>query len=166
MSDSNQLRAATRGILRLKSFSAKQQFAELLRDNAVDVITLEPLNVGGILASRKLADMVDAHYGVIVPHSAQGPICTLACLQTAACTPNFYMQEYFDEFNVGWEKDLFTWNPKLVDGHLELPTAPGLGSDLNLEVIQQHPYHGDQPDINLWQKNWHFRRSEEESRNE
>ena len=161
MSDSNQLRAATRGILRLKSFSAKQQFAELLRDNAVDVITLEPLNVGGILASRKLADMVDAHYGVIVPHSAQGPICTLACLQIAACTPNFYMQEYFDEFNVGWEKDLLTWNPKLVGGHLELPTAPGLGSDLNLEVIQQHPYHGDQPDINLWQENWHFRRSEE-----
>jgi len=143
-----------------ESFSAKQQFAELLRDNAVDVITLEPLNVGGILACRKLADMVDAHYGVIVPHSAQGPICTLACLQVAACTPNFYMQEYFDEFNVGWEKDLLTWNPKLTNGYLEIPRAPGLGSDLNLEVIAQHPYHGEEPDMNLWQEDWHFRRSE------
>jgi len=145
-----------------ESFSAKQQFVDLLRDEAVDVVTLEPLNVGGILASRKIADLVDAHYGVIVPHSAQGPVCTLACLQIAACTPNFYMQEYFDQFNVGWEKDLLTWNPKLIEGHLEIPTTPGLGSDLNLEVIAQHPYHGEEPDISLWQEDWHFRRQEKE----
>src|SRR6266700_7330206 len=43
-----------------ESFSAKQQFAELLRDDAVSVVTLEPLNLGGILACRKIADMVDA----------------------------------------------------------------------------------------------------------
>jgi galactonate dehydratase len=78
-----------------ESFSAKQQFLELLRDDAVDVIILEPLNVGGILACRKIADLADAHYGVIVPHSAQGPMCTLASLQIAVCTPNFYMQEYY-----------------------------------------------------------------------
>jgi galactonate dehydratase len=143
-----------------ESFGAKQQFVDLLRDEAVDVITLEPLNVGGILASRKIADLVDAHYGVIVPHSAQGPICTLACLQIGASTPNLYMQEYFDQFNVGWEKDLLTWNPKLTNGYLEIPKTPGLGSDLNLEVVEQHPYHGDKPDISLWQEDWHFRRSE------
>ena len=96
--------------------------------------------MGGILATRKIADMVDAHYGVILPHSAQGPICTLANLQIDACTPNFYMQEYFDQFNEPWEKDLLTWTPKLVDGYLELPTSPGLGAELNLEEVKKHPY--------------------------
>ncbi len=143
-----------------ESFTAKQQFVELLRDDAVDVITVEPLHVGGILGTRKIADLVDAHYGVIVPHSAQGPICTLACLQIAACTPNFYMQEYFDQFNVGWEKDLLTWNPKFVNGYLQIPEAPGLGSDLNLDVIREHPYHTE-PDISLWDVDWHFRREQE-----
>lgn len=141
-----------------ESFSAKQQFVELLRDDAVSVVTLEPLNIGGILACRKIADMVDAHYGVIVPHSAQGPICTLACLQIAASTPNCFMQEYFDAFNVGWEKDILTWNPRLIDGHLELPSAPGLGADLNLDVVREHPYSGT--DITLWDENWHFRKDE------
>jgi galactonate dehydratase len=143
-----------------ESLSPKQQFVELLRDDAIDVVTMEPLHLGGILGSRKITDLVDAHYGVIVPHSAQGPICTLACLQIDACTPNFYMQEYFDQFNVGWEKDLLTWNPRLVDGCLELPTAPGLGADLNLEVVKAHPYH-EIGDISLWDQDWHYRRESE-----
>ncbi|HMD99335.1 MAG TPA: mandelate racemase/muconate lactonizing enzyme family protein [Terriglobia bacterium] len=143
-----------------ESLSSKQQFVELLRDDAIDVVTMEPLHLGGILGSRKIADLVDAHYGVIVPHSAQGPICTLACLQIDACTPNFYAQEYFDQFNVGWEKDLLTWNPRLIDGCLDLPTTPGLGADLNLEVVKAHPYH-EIGDISLWDKDWHYRRESE-----
>ena len=142
-----------------ESLSAKQQFVELLRDDAITIVTLEPLHVGGILATRKIADMVDAHYGVIVPHSAQGPICTLACLHIGVCTPNAYMQEYFDQFNVGWEKDLLTWRPRLENGHLTLPTAPGLGADLNLDVVLAHPYAGT--DVMLWDEEWHLRRDQE-----
>jgi len=141
-----------------ESLSSKQQFVDLLRDEAIEVVTMEPLHLGGILGSRKVADLVDAHYGVIVPHSAQGPVCTLACLQIDACTPNLYMQEYFDQFNVGWERDLLTWNPRLVDGYLELPVTPGLGSDLNLEVVKAHSYN-ETGDMNLWQKDWQYRRS-------
>lgn len=138
-----------------ESLSAKQQFVELLREDAITIVTVEPLNVGGILATRKIADMVDAHYGVIVPHSAQGPVCTLACLQIGVCTPNAFMQEYFDQFNEEWEKDLLTWTPQLESGHLSLPTAPGLGADLNLEVVKEHPCVGT--DMNLWAEDWHFR---------
>jgi galactonate dehydratase len=144
-----------------ESLTTKHQFADLLRDDAIDIVTLEPLHVGGILGSRKISDLVDAHYGVIAPHSAQGPICTLACLQIAACTPNFYMQEYFDQFNVEWESQLLTWNPKFEKGYLEIPKRPGLGADLNMEVIQAHPYHSG-GDITLWDKDWHFRRLEVE----
>ena len=142
-----------------ESLSSKQQFAELLREDAITVITVEPLHVGGILATRKIADMVDAHYGVILPHSAQGPVCTLANIQIDVCTPNFYMQEYFDQFNEPWEKELLTWTPKLVNGHLEIPTAPGLGADLNLEEVKRHPYH-ETGDMLLYEPDWHFRRSE------
>ncbi len=141
-----------------ESLASKQQFAELLREDAINVITVEPLHVGGILATRKIADMVDAHYGVILPHSAQGPICTLANLQIDACTPNFYMQEYFDQFNEPWEKDLLTWTPKLVDGYLELPTCPGLGAELNLEEVKKHPY-VETGRMFLFEPDWHFRQS-------
>ena len=142
-----------------ESLSHKSQFVELVRDGEIDVVTVEPLHVGGILAARKIADLVDAHNGVVCPHSAQGPVCTLVGLQLAACTPNHYIQEYFDQFNVGWQKDLLTWTPQLTDGYLPIPTAPGLGADLNLDVVRQHPYH-EHTDMNMWTENWHFRRDE------
>ena len=58
---------------------------------------------------------------------------------------------------MGWEKDLLTWSPRFVDGCLELPSAPGLGADLNLEVVEAHPYHAE-GDISLWDTDWHYRR--------
>jgi galactonate dehydratase len=85
-----------------ESFSNKQQFAELLKYDVVDMWQPEPLNLGGLFAARKIADFVDAHYGMVAPHSAQGPVCSAACVQLSACTPNFFLQEIFDDFNVPW----------------------------------------------------------------
>jgi len=141
-----------------ESFSSKQQLAELLRHNAVDIINFEPLHMGGILGSRKAADMVDAHYGTIIPHAAQGPICTLACLHIDIATPNAWLQETFESYNESWELDLVTKFPKLKDGYFELPEGPGLGADLNLDEVRRHPYH-ESPDISLFEEEWQFRRS-------
>ncbi len=143
-----------------ESLTKKEEFVELLRGGEIDVVTVEPLFAGGLLASKKIAGLVDAHNGVICPHSAQGPVCTLVGLQLAACTPNHYIQEYFDQFNVGWEQDLLTWSPKLVDGYLPVPTGPGLGADLNLDVVRAHPY-SEHAHMNMWQEDWHFRREGE-----
>lgn len=142
-----------------ESLSSKQQLAELLRAEAADIINIEPLHMGGILGSRKAADMVDAHYGTVIPHAAQGPICTLACLHIDISTPNSWLQETFQEFNEPWERDLLTQSPQVIDGYFELPSGPGIGADLNLEEMARHPYH-ENPDISLYEEDWHFRRSE------
>lgn len=119
----------------------KQQFAELLSHNAVSIYQPEPLNVGGLFAARKIADMVDAYYGMIAPHSAQGPVCSAACVQLNASIPNFLIHEIFDEFNEPWERDIVTHPVEVVNGYIEIPDRPGLGIDLNLEEIIKHPYH-------------------------
>ena len=139
-----------------ESLTKREEFVELLRGGEIDIVTVEPLHAGGLLGTKKVAGLVDAHNGVICPHSAQGPVCSLVGLQIAACTPNHYIQEYFDQFNVGWEKDLLTWSPKLVDGHLTVPTTPGLGADLNLDVVRAHPYN-EKAHMNMWKENWHLR---------
>ncbi|MGH9662885.1 MAG: mandelate racemase/muconate lactonizing enzyme family protein [Bryobacteraceae bacterium] len=123
-----------------ESFSTKQQFAELLQHNVVNILQPEPLNLGGIFAARKVADMVDAHLGVIAPHSAQGPICSAACAQLNASLPNFFIHEIFDEFNESWEKKIVTHPVEVVDGYIEVSERPGLGTDLNIEEILKHPY--------------------------
>lgn len=115
-----------------ESLSSKQVVAELLQHGAIQIVQIEPVHVGGILASRKIADMVDAYYGVLAPHSASGAIASTACIHVDAAAPNFYVQEFFHDFgDTGWEKDLFINAAKCVNGYLELPTTPGLGIDLN-----------------------------------
>jgi galactonate dehydratase len=142
-----------------ESFSSKQQVAELLRYDAVNIINFEPLHMGGILGSRKVADMVDAHYGLVIPHAAQGPVCTLACLHIDAATPNAWLQETFEDFNEPWERQLLTYFPPIRDGYFDLPAGAGLGADLNLDEVHRHPYH-ENPDITLFEDDWQFRRSE------
>lgn len=124
-----------------ESFTTTHQFAEMLGHNAVHILQPDPSNLGGILKTRMVCGMVDAHYGVVAPHQAQGPISTAVCVQIDACTPNLLVQELFDDFNVSWEKELVTWSPHVrADGRIEIPTGPGLGCDLNWDEVGRHPY--------------------------
>ena len=142
-----------------ESLSSKQQFADLLSHNAVSILQPEPLALGGIFAARKIADMVDAHYGVIAPHSAQGPICSAACVQLNASIPNFFIHEIFDEFNEPWEKELVTNAVHVVDGYIEIGNRPGLGIDLNVDEIAKHPYQKGNH-LPLFQPGWEQRKGE------
>ena len=139
-----------------ESFSTKQEFAELLKHDAVMILQPEPLNLGGLWATRKIADMVDAHLGMIAPHSAQGPICSAACVQLNASLPNFFIHEIFDEFNEPWEEEIVVNHVKVVDGYIEIPERPGLGIDLNFDEIAKHPYQREHF-LPLFQTGWEKR---------
>jgi len=139
-----------------ENLCSKQQFAELLKYEAVNILQPELLNLGGLFATRKLADMVDAHYGMMAPHCAQGPVCSAACVQLNASLPNFFIHEFFDEFNEPWEKEIATHPVEVVNGYIEIPERPGLGMDLNIEEILKHPYHRENV-IPLFQPGWERR---------
>ena len=123
-----------------ESFSSIHQHAELLAHNAVHIVQPEPGNMGGIWRTRQVCTMADAHYAVVAPHNAQGPISTATCLQLGACAPNLLTQEIFDEFNVEWERELVDHPATLVDGRIQIPARPGLGVELNWAEIEKHPY--------------------------
>jgi len=142
-----------------ESFSSKQEFAELLKHEVVNILQPEPLNLGGLFAARKIADMADAHYGVVAPHSAQGPVCSAGCAQLNASIPNFFIHEIFDEFNVPWEKEIVLNAPEVKNGYIEVSTRPGLGIDLNLEEIAKHPYQAEAW-LPLFKSGWERREGE------
>jgi galactonate dehydratase len=139
-----------------ESFSNKQQFAELLEGGLITYLQPEPLNLGGLFATRKICDMIDAHLGMVAPHSAQGPVCSAACVQLNASLPNFFIHEIFDEFNEPWEKEIVTNHVEVVNGYIEIPDRPGLGMDLNIEEIRKHPY-AQENVIPLFKKGWERR---------
>jgi len=44
-----------------------------------------------------------------------------------------------DVDDLPWKYDLVTTTPRIVDGHMTVPTVPGWGADLNEEVARAHP---------------------------
>ena len=72
--------------------------------------------------------MVDAHYGVIAPHSAQGPSARPPASSSTLRLPNFFIHEIFDEFNEPWEKEIVTHPVEVVDGYIAIPDRPGSAS--------------------------------------
>lgn len=118
------------------------QFFTLAAGGGVNIFQPEPMSLGGLTNSLAVANLALAHGSWIAPHQSGGPVATAVCLQLAACVPNFLIQEHFDPFNELWARELVTWAPSLdsTNGHLSLPTGPGLGVDLNIEVAREHPY--------------------------
>ncbi len=115
------------------------EYRELFELQAADIIQTDITHFGGILNTKKLAAWANAYYMLIAPHNVGGPVSTAAALHLAASTPNFKIQEYFNDFAESYVQEAATGLPKVVDGYFALPEGPGLGLTLNEDVIEAHP---------------------------
>jgi galactonate dehydratase len=131
------------------------EFRELFELCAADVIQPDIGHLGGIGEVRKLAATAETHYVLVAPHNVGGPVLTAANLHLAACTPNFKIQEHFNDFADEHVKRAAPGVPEVVDGYFALPTAPGLGVELDLDFVAEHPSQGAHFD--LYAEDWQFR---------
>jgi 2-dehydro-3-deoxyphosphogalactonate aldolase len=79
----------------------------------------------------------------IAPHLYCGPVVGAANIQLATCSPNFLILEgieRWDGFHAAILKKPLQWEA----GYLIPPREPGLGVELNEELIRNHPYTGTQ----------------------
>ena len=81
--------------------------------------------------NRQLAEVYYMH---IAPHCAIGPVAFSASLQVDAVVPNFLIQEQID---AGLGAGLFKEDWQVIDGHIELPTKPGLGFEIDEKEAEQ-----------------------------
>lgn len=132
-------------------------FRELFELQAADIIQADITHFGGLLETKKLAAWAEAYYILIAPHNVGGPVSTAASLHFAASTPNFKIQEHFNDFAEDWVKAAAPGNPEVVDGYFALPQGPGLGVKLNEDVIREHPQ--QHIFFNLFAENWHRRQA-------
>lgn len=116
----------------------------LLESHAVSVIQPDLCHAGGIAEVRRMAAMAETYYVKVAPHNPLGPISLAANIQLAACTPNFLICEHFgmkEEWDIGsgYLKTPFV----IEDGYITIPTTPGLGIEVDEEVIAERTYPGD-----------------------
>jgi galactonate dehydratase len=120
---------------------ARGEFRELFELQAADIVQPDIAHFGGILETRKLAATAETHYVLLAPHNVCGPIATAANLHVGASTPNFKIQEHFNDFADSWLEDVAPGLPRLdpSDGCFPLPDEPGLGVRVDWDAVAEHP---------------------------
>jgi galactonate dehydratase len=131
------------------------EFRPLFDLYAVDIVQPDISHFGGLTLTRRLAAWADVYNVLFAPHNVGGPVSTAAALHVAACTPNFMIQEHFNDFADSWVKQAAPGVPEVVDGYFSLPTAPGLGVELNEALFSEHPQ--IEAHFDLFKEGWHRR---------
>ncbi|MCA9118468.1 MAG: hypothetical protein KDA79_25570, partial [Planctomycetaceae bacterium] len=108
----------------------KWGFRELLEKGAASILQPDISHAGGIFEGRLIAGMAESYYAAVAPHCPLGPISLAAGIQLDACIPNFLAQEQVS-LGEGYLKQPFV----VKEGYVDLPTAPGLGIELDEEAM-------------------------------
>jgi galactonate dehydratase len=122
--------------------TTKYEFARVLATGAATILQMNLGRVGGLLEARKIAGMAEAHYAQIAPHLYCGPVVGAANIQLAASIPNFLILESIGRWD-GFHAQILKAPIRWEDGHVIVPTAPGLGIELDEDVAIANPYPTD-----------------------
>ena len=111
-------------------------FREVIERRAAAVIQPDIRHCGGISEMRRIASMAEPRDIAVAPHSgaAGGAMGVAASIHVGAAIPNFLIAEGGDQRGRG----LFVEPLELRDGFVELPTGPGLGIEVDPDLIEEN----------------------------
>ncbi len=112
-------------------------FQQLLERGQVDVLQPDLTRCGGFTVGRKIVHMAERANRLVVPHSWSSDLLTAASLHLNA----YQRRGVFIEFNTsqGPLSRSLVKNPlKLTDGYVKVPEDPGLGVEVDEEMIAKY----------------------------
>lgn len=123
----------------------KEDFIKLIDMGAVDMIHPDLASSGGLLETKKIGDYAMERGVAMAMHFAGTPVSFMANLHCASATENFIALEHHS-VDVPWWEDMVTGIPKPIfqKGFATAPDRPGLGIELNEEVVKAHLMPGTQ----------------------
>jgi galactonate dehydratase len=116
---------------------------QLIEEELVDVIQPDTGRAGGITQMKKIAAMAEAHHIMMAPHSGSlGPVAEYAALHLMAAIPNGLILERLED---DWpeRRNVIVPYPEQQDGWITVPDGPGLGCDIDEEVVARYPSQGN-----------------------
>jgi D-galactarolactone cycloisomerase len=116
-----------------------------LSANALDILQPDLCSSGGITECKKISALAQAHNTPLIPHVWGSGIGLAASLQFIASIPpapsSLFPEEpmlEFDQSDHPFRKDLIYGAINMVDGMVQIPTQPGIGIEVNREIIDQY----------------------------
>jgi L-alanine-DL-glutamate epimerase-like enolase superfamily enzyme len=113
-----------------------QGFKEYITNRAVDIVQPDVTKAGGLTIARKIVDLCEAWNVMMVPHGFSSVVNVAANLQLVASIPRAFILEYRrtpSPLISRLSKKPLTYD----DGHLKIPSEPGLGIEIDYSVVEE-----------------------------
>lgn len=123
-----------------------KNFKPLIDNRAVDIVHPDLASSGGLLETKRIGDYAEEYGIAMAMHQAGTPVSFMANVHCAAATQNFLALEHHSVDLPWWEGLVKTTDGRklITKGFANLPlTAPGLGIELNDDVVKQHLHASD-----------------------
>jgi galactonate dehydratase len=116
------------------------EFRDLLAAGGPQYVRPDLGLAGGLTMCKKIAALAEAHHSALVSHNFQGPLITAAAIHLDVSIPNFLTQEYLQLDESPRPADaVFRTACKRVGGYIPAPQAPGLGVELDEDLLSEAP---------------------------
>lgn len=117
----------------------KWDFRECFEHGGVDVVQPDVSHVGGMGELRQVGSMAEIWHAWCCPHNPSGPVANAATVHLAAVMPNCpYLENMATD--VKWRSELAVESTRWVEGGVQISSAPGLGVDINEDLLAKYPY--------------------------
>ncbi|WP_276373836.1 mandelate racemase/muconate lactonizing enzyme family protein [Chryseolinea sp. H1M3-3] len=116
----------------------KEEFIKLIDARAVDIVHPDLASSGGLLETKKIGDYAEEKGVAMAMHFAGTPVSFMANVHCAAATHNFMALEHHSVDVDYWMNLVKTQKPMVEKGFAIVPDSPGLGIELNEEVVKKH----------------------------
>ncbi len=116
----------------------KEEFIKLVDARAVDIVHPDLASSGGLLETKKIGDYAEEKGVAMAMHFAGTPVSFMANIHCAAATQNFMALEHHSVDVDYWTSLVKTKKPMIEKGFAIVPETPGLGVELNEDVVKKH----------------------------
>jgi L-alanine-DL-glutamate epimerase-like enolase superfamily enzyme len=126
-----------------ENLARRQGYKDFILNQGCDIVQVDIRNAGGLLESKKIASLAEIFNLPMAAHNAGSALNTMATVQWASSVRDFLAAETV----IGrgnWMDDVIVHEgPLVAEGYIAAPRKPGLGVELNADVVKANLAEGE-----------------------
>jgi L-alanine-DL-glutamate epimerase-like enolase superfamily enzyme len=126
-----------------ENLARRQGFKDFILDQGCDIVQLDIRNAGGLLESKKISSLAELFDLPMAAHNTGSALNTMATVQWAASVRDFLAAETVIGRRNWMDDTIVHEGPLVAQGYIAVPRKPGLGVQLNPDVVKANLAEGE-----------------------
>ena len=126
-----------------ENLARREGFLDFVLHQGCDILHPDLRNTGGFLETKRIADMAHVFGMPMATHNTGSQVNTYASAQWAASIHDYIALETITGEGGWMDQVLVLDGPYIKDGYIQVTEKPGLGIELNPDVVRAHLASGE-----------------------